>query len=427
MPTSFLLAFRQLVRGRVLLLLLSGIGLVHALLPRFVRSDGTAAGALEMYVRAVPGVALVIVLLTLLAVAAGFFAQEREEKRLALTLVRPVSAYAVAGGKYLALVAVAALALAFSAGLVGLFAPASLPPCRHHYAPSLPPAEVVASHLLADYLADPKTPEAVKKASKSAVLTLLTTKETDRYEVVKPGADMIWPFEIAALKAKMAGGEELKLRVRFSTQFEMRAPVAGRFTLGDYAAVVSNNTQAVLDIPLAKGAGEGASNEKELLLHFANTGASAVMVRPRRDLEVLAPADSFAANLLRAEIEGLALAALLAAYGLFLSAALSRPVAIFTALVTFVIVLMVPSVIAQFPDEFNAPLADRLGLMLSRGVQFVTASISTPAPISDLATGKAIEWAALGRTVVLNIVVWPSALLALSAFIARRKPLADVD
>ena len=192
-------------------------------------------------------------------------------------------------------------------------------------------------------------------------------------------------------------------------------------------AVVSNTTQSVLEIPLKKVDGVSSEKDGRLDLVFDNTGKSAVMVRPRRDLVVLARADSFAWNLLRAQLEVLALAALLAAYGLFLSASLSRPVAVFTALVTFLIVLMAPSVVAQFPDEFNAEFADRIGLALSRAVSAVTASVSAPSPVADLATGKAIEWPDLGRLLLGNVFLFPFVLLSLAAFVARRKALPDMD
>ena len=427
MRESLLLTLRALMRGRILILLLGAVGLIHWLMPGFVRSDGTVSGNLEMYIRAVPGFVAMVVQLAILCIACGMFAKEREEKRLALTLTRPVPAFSVAVGKWLGLSIVAAVTLAFSSALLLAFPPdkvGKLPPCRHHYAPSLPPPEVTASRMLLSYLQDPDTPEAIKKASKSAVLTLLTTKEQDRYDVVKPGDTMVWPYEIDALKNKMDAGEKLSLLVRFSTQFEMRTPVAGNICMGDYSATVSNNTQALIEIPFTR-AGVAVKKESGINLTFSNTGKTTVMLRPRRDLEVLAPADSFAWNLLRAQLEILSLSMLLAAYGLFLSAALSRPVAVFTALASFAVVLMVPSVIVQFPDEFHAPLADRIGLALSRCVQTVTSSVSMPSPVSDLATGRAVEWMPMLRTVVGNSILLPCVLLALSAFIVRRKPLAD--
>ena len=99
----------------------------------------------------------------------------------------------------------------------------------------------------------------------------------------------------------------------------------------------------------------------------------------------------------------------------------------FTALVTLAVVLVAPSAIAQFPDEFHASLGDRIGLAISRGIQSMTTSVSDPSPISDLATSRAVEVVPLLWTLLGNVLVRPAILLAFAAFIARRKPLPDVD
>ncbi len=429
MRASCLFAWRVLVRGRMLPWLLVAVALVHYLMPAMVRSDGSAAGELEMFIRAVSGSAAALILVSTLVSACGMIAREREEKCLALAVVRPVNALAVVYGRWLALVAASAAAFMLSGVLTLVMPPdgaGRIPDCRHHYAPSLPPPATVAGHLLKSYLADPKTPEAVKRAPRRAVLNLLTTKEIDRYDVISPGKSIAWPYDIEDLAEKVAAGEPLSLKVRFSTQFELVSPVAGQIAIGGYALAISNNTQSVLELPLKRseenlaGAGKGAAGK--LALDFANTGKSTVMIRPRRDLEVLAPADSFGWNLLRAELELWAMAGLLAALGLFLSAALSRPVAVVTALVAYAIVLMAPSVIAQFPDEFNATWAERLGLALSRAIEMFSAGLAAPSPISDLATARAIEWRALAKVLAGNLIVLPALLLTLAAFIIRRKP-----
>ena len=71
MRESFLLATRALVRGHVLTLLLAAIALIHWLLPAVVRGDGTESGWREMFLRAVPGASVAVVLVTVLACACG--------------------------------------------------------------------------------------------------------------------------------------------------------------------------------------------------------------------------------------------------------------------------------------------------------------------------------------------------------------------
>jgi hypothetical protein len=145
------------------------------------------------------------------------------------------------------------------------------------------------------------------------------------------------------------------------------------------------------------------------------------MMRPRRDVELLAPGDSFLANSIRATCEMLALASLLAAFGLFLSAALSRPVAIFTAVVLLAAALMAPDAVSQFPDEFHATLGEKAGLAISRAVTRFTAAISNVSPVSDLASNRAVMMRDVLKAVFSDVVLWPCLFLALSAYILRRK------
>ena len=189
---------------------------------------------------------------------------------------------------------------------------------------------------------------------------------------------------------------------------------------------MSNNTQSVLEIPLAAAQGRRDRPAAEApKLDFRNTGRSTVMLRPRRDVEVLTPADSFGMNLLRATGEMLCVIAFLCAFGLFLSTALSRPVAIFAALVFLVVTEMAPAVLEQYPETLDLPFTDRMGLWLSRGVAFATSAVSGPQPISDLATGTCVEWSALGHAALVDAVVAPCVLLTLAAYLVRRRAAAS--
>ena len=392
MRESFRLTLRALVRGHVLTLLLASVALIHALFPAIVRGDSTPAGWREMFIRAVPGSVVAVVVVAVLACACGFFSRERETCRLAQTVIRPASAFSIAVGRWMALCAVAAAALGLNAVLTLVRFP-DAPSCRHHLAPVLPPPVEVARQMMEEYLKE----------------------ETDRYDAIKPGESQAWTFD--------TGGacSGLVVRACFSSAFSLRMSTRGKLALGDLSAIVSNNTQAVVEFPLV-GVQSAASATNSLV--FTNTGTAPVMLRPRRDIELLLPADPFVANLARATLQSFATIALLAAFGIFLSAALSRPVAVFTALVLLAVALMVPSAVEQFPDELEISFANRIGLWLSRGVSFATASFVAPSPVSDLASGRCIEWPALARTVLEDLVAWPTALLGLAAVLVRRHPLA---
>ena len=415
MKSAFLIAWRGLWRGKTLWTLLAAVLASHFLLPGLVRSDGTDAGAFEMTVRIVCGAVAAIVYVSALAIGAGMFAKEREDELLPLSLVRPVSAFCVALGRWLAVLLLFLCVICANAVLLNVMPQKGATVkhrCRVHVRPALPPAEVSAAKAMEAFLKDERTPESVRKSPRAAILSLLTAKENERYEIVRPGQTASWPFA-------GVGTDPVSVKTRFSTMYSLKAELNGIFRFENASGIVSNNTQAILEVPLV--ACEDASTNSAGVLSFTNTGKTDVMLRPRRDIELLAAGDSFLANSIRSSVEMLSLAGLLAAFGLFLSAALSRPVAIFTAAVLLAAALMAPDAVAEFPDEFNATVGEKVGLAISRTVMAMTSAVSEASPVSDLATGKAIVAGDAFRAAVRNLVLFPMALLALAAFLIRRK------
>lgn len=421
MTDAFKLAWRTLLRGRFLPLLLIGVAAVIVLMPGLIRTDGTDSGARELYIHSVLGCAAVLVFISILCASCGHLARSREMNRLALSLVRPVGAFGAMIGVWCAYLAAAAAAMSVAAVAVYFRAPGGEQRCCHNIAPVMPSPMSVAAATIDEFLARPSIPDAVRKAPRKSVLAYLAAGEMDRYDSIPPGAEIRWNFP-----AELAMASDLTLRAHFATPFAMRAAFAGEFAFGDMRAVVSNDTQSVLDVKLAKGcAGKEvvAAQGSVVPLSFKNTGAETVMLRPRQDLLILAPADSFGANLSRAVLHSLAGVALAAAFGIFLSSALSRPVAVFTAFVSVAVICIAPSVIEQFPDGAGLSLGDRVGLALSRGVYAATSSFSDAAPIADLAEGKCVEWPDLARVVALDALIIPAVFLGLAAFTVRRKAL----
>ncbi len=420
MKASFLLAWRSLTRSHVLTMLLVATVLAYIFLPGFVRSDGTAGGLREMFIRAVPGTVYFVTAFAALVTACGMISHEREMNRLSLTVIRPLSALSIVTGKWLALIAVASLTIVFSSVLTYLRLPSAAGTrCNHHFAPVMPPAAIAAQAAMEDFLKDPNTPEAVKKAPRATVLSLLTTKELDRYDAIDKGQAFEWKFDIPAELLKT---ETPVVQIRSATSYNLRSEVYGKITFGSYSTIVSNFSQVVLNIPLSQSTSNFVAGT---MLKYENLGDEPVMLRPRRDLEILIPADSFANNLARASLQMIIQIAFLAAFGLFLSATLSKPVAIFTAVVGLMIALMAPSVIMQFPNELGVPLADRIGLTLSRGVFALTSFVSEPSPVTYLATSRAIEWRELLMNLLTNVLFVPAVLLGSSCFFIRRRSVPD--
>lgn len=405
-----LLAF---LRTKALAMLLTASVLWMLAAPHLLVSDGTDAGARQMCLKYSLGGVAALLSVVLLASATGAIAREREAKRLQLTMVRPVRFFTIALGKIAALSAVGAFVLAVAAGIEAARQNLSRP-CRHVLSPVLPSPREEAEKMYEMYMKDPETPEEVKKTKKSIVIRLLTQRAVDHYQVIPTNAAVAWKME--AIPTKDANG--LAVRLRFSTAFDIRDDVRGTLSFGGVAGSVSNITQAVTEVPLA--ATLVTTNAADELV-FRNEGASAVMLRPRRDVNLLVPADGFGWNLARASVELLGMLVLLISLGVFLGAGLGQAPALFTAIVILLLSEVSPSVVEQYPDQLETNAVDHIGLAITRLAAEATHPLSALTPLSHLAADERIETREVVRTGCANLLVCPLLFALLSAVVLPRK------
>jgi hypothetical protein len=208
--------------------------------------------------------------------------------------------------------------------------------------------------------------------------------------------------------------------MRFTNQLDMRQTVRGVFSLGGLEGAVSNITQAVLVVPLS-GVCDGCATGATRKLVFENRGDSALMIRPRRDLNLLVPADAFGWNMLRAYVALVSVLALVISFGVLLSAGLGRPVALFVAFVTLIVGEMSPSVVEQYPDELETKTVDRIGLVITRFATRVTKPVSALSPLGALSRDECVEAREVVRLALADLLAVPLALSLLAAFALPRK------
>ena len=412
----FWLEFTGFVRSKSLALLVAASLIWMLGLPFVMKGDGTADGARELYIHYSLGGVFTLLVIALLASATGSLAREREAKRLQLTLVRPVRYTLIVLGKILAHVAIGALVLAVACTALAVRTDLTHP-CNHVLSPVLPSPREEAKAMYESYMKDPATPEPVRRAKKEIVLRLLENRAVDRYDTIRTNETAVWKFR--GLESS-EGREGLSVRMRFTNQFEMRQDVRGTFRLGDLCGVVSNITQAVLTIPLTSCASQ-TSQTARASLSFANAGKSAVMFRPRKDINLLVPADAFGWNLIRAYVVLVSILSFVISLGVFLSAGLGRPVAMFVAFVTLVVSEMSPSVVEQYPDELETNLVDRMGLYITRFAAEVTRPVSSAAPLEALAKDECVELETVLRLAAVDFLAVPLLLALLSALLLPRK------
>lgn len=407
-----LLELKALVRSRTLALLLIASVAWMLVFPRIVRGDGTAESVRELTVHFSLGGVFALLVVALLASATGSLARERTAKRLQLTLVRPVRSSVIVLGKLLAHVAVGALVLAVACGILAGQSDLGAR-CYSVLSPILPSPREEAKVMYEAYMKDPATPEAVKKTKKEIVLRLLENRAADHFQTLPTNAVTTWKFPLCP------AASDVRVRMRFAAQYDTRQDVRGRFRIGDCQGVVSNITQAVLTIPLISQASQTSQTQDRL--SFVNEGMNALMLRPRKDINVLVGADGFGWNLVRAYAVLVALLAAVVAFGLFLSAGLGRPVALFVAFVTLAVSEMSPSVLEQYPDELETKAIDRIGLVLTRCVASATKPLSAVSPLEALAKDERVEPSSVIRLAAVDLVAVPLVLALLSALVLPRK------
>ena len=415
----FWLEVVALVRSwTALMLFVASLGWMFAA-GRLLVTDATEDGAREMLVLYGLGGVFALLVVVGLALATGTIATEREAKRLQLTQVRPVSGLAIAWGKFFALTTVAAAVLAPPCLTLLFSSEFSGRRCSHVYRPVLESPKEEAAKMYDAYMADPETSPMVKKAKKSVVLRILEQRAKDHYQTVRTNETASWTFPVKDVSAGFSPSDAAlpSVRFKFSNSFSMRDDVRGTVAANGLVGIVSNITQTAVVVPL-----EMCERDCDPgVVSFSNSGDKPVMLRPRQDVELLLPADSFAWNLLRSYVVMVSILALVAALGVFLGAGLSRPVALFVAFVSLVVVEMGPSVVEQYPDNLETDAVDRIGLSIVRAVQTCAKPPSALSPLSKLASDDCVEAKDALETFAADFLLAPLVLSLLSALAMRRK------
>ena len=414
----FCMELRALWRSRSFLLLLVASLAYVSFVPSLVHGDGTLLGTRELTIAYSLGGVFAIVVLALVSSATASLAKEREAKRLQLTAIRPIRYSLIVLGKLSALVFTGALTLALSMALMSLRVDTNVN-CRRVLRPVLPSVQEEAEAMYQSYLSDPETPPEVKKSPKSTVLRILEGRALDHYQTIPTNSPVTWRFQIPIQSTNSQSDNRLigqsvnsYIRLRFTNPMEMRQEVRGCFRSAGHTLTLTNMTQTVLEVPFPAVDGE---------LEFTNLGISALMLRPRRDVELLLPAGSFYGNLFRAWALQIAVLTLILAFTLFLASALGRPVALFTAISMLILGLISPSVVEQYPDELHATFADRVGLAMSRAASAVTRPISAYSPVTSLSKDELIESSDLTGAIAIDFIAVPLILILLSSLILPRK------
>lgn len=415
-------------------------------LPCLIRGDGTAEGALQILLSYTVGFSFGLLALATLWAACSLFAAERDSGRIQLTVVKPVRPLELWLGKWFALLVLNGALLLLVYG--GVYAQicyrfpretGARPGCSFVTHPNLPTPAEEAREMYARMEREGAIPT---NLTRRAVLRVLEEKALERYSVLNPGTEERWNF---TLDQPLSVGETLDVRIRFDTEFSTRTYVQGvcllstpdlpgkavevplrDFTQNEIAFTVNTELFA-----LEKSPPDSGKFLRRFDLVFRNSsqskGVTALMLRFRQDVVLLTPGGTFEQNLLRAAFLHAAVLAALSAFGLFLSACLSLPVAAFVATVSVALCMVGNSVVQVVAEEDELEWKNKPGILVSRFVHSMTEAALQGAPLRSVARGERIETDLLLRAIGADFMVIPFFFAVLSSVILRRREWADPE
>ena len=440
------LAIRASLRTKVIVSLMGLLSVCVVVLPGVIKGDGTPEGELHILLAYTLGFAFGILCLATLWAACALFAAEIDSERMSLSAVKPVRAAEFWAGKWFALLILnAAVLLAVYAGVYAQVVwrihrngwdVADRPVSRRVNHPVLPTPREEARRTFEQMRQKELLP---KGLSEKAVLRALEAKALDKFDVINPGEQVRLPFR---LKLPVREGEQVTVRLTFDTETSTREHVKGECRLScrerpgkTVDVALDDFTQRALEFVVDTRAfatsGTSGKGLQEFELAFAHTGdpkqASALMVRLRQDVVLLTPGGSFEANLARAACVHWGVLALLAAFGLTLSACFSLPVAVFVATVLLVLTMVGNSVVDVVSEEDAAEWKNRVGIWVSRGVHGASRHAMQVEPLTSLTRGERIEDELLGESLAWNVVLMPMLFAGAGCVVLRRRELADAS
>lgn len=344
-----LIALRNALRSRVILVLLVLVLAAGILLPMAIRSDGTPEGLIRLHLAYTLGITVFLLTLASLWAGCAAISQEADDKTLQLVLVKPVPRRRIWLGKWLALLLINALLLAVVGSLsaatlqvqlrLGRFDHAALAIARQTTLSALQtlraPLPDIEPEVRAEY-EDLRARQALpanvtEPAARDSIRRTLLAR---RY-AIPPGATLTWTF-----------GTVAELPKTLLVQFKCNSSVPGAATILGSVELQLNGEPLAREIRAMPGTRQilvfsnlPAVANSPLSVVFSNQGAhgATLFFDPAEGLVVRVPRGTFTGNYLRALGLLYLRLALFAALGVTFGTLFSMPVATFLTLVLVLI------------------------------------------------------------------------------------------
>ena len=418
------LTLRTLIRSRVFLLLVFLVPLTILGLPTLLKSDGTLAGLVQLYLRYAFSSAIWLLSIASLLSGAAAFALDIENSRIYMTTTKPVRALQLWVGKWLGLMVMNALLLCLSGVL--LFS-------MLHWIAHSTISSTEEQHALTTKIMVARKqiyPESAPQSNNRE------TKETSSL-TIPPGGFHEWNFY---LPPHLQSGDNAIVQYQFATSRPVnQSPVTGLWLVRSegmpyYSRIKKLSLPNVLqqfELPenvLASG--------KKLTLAYVNVGSEkpvTILFSHPIPVSLLIHAGGIEINIMRALLLIFCRLSFFSSLGLTIGALFSFPVAVFVSL-AFMIITGFNTFIGQVTE---IGLAGRPGALVQniplawekivRGMCFILYFLVPPLshldPLRLLSSGLLVSWQLVGEGFFILICVYSVLLALIGSFIFSRREL----
>ncbi|HMO49776.1 MAG TPA: ABC transporter permease [Kiritimatiellia bacterium] len=446
-----LLAIRNAVRSKIVLILLVALIAAITLIPLTVRGDGTLSGLFQIVLSYTLGFSAFILTLNALWAGNASVASEISDKTMQLVVTKPVSRWQVWMGKWLGLTVMnAALwavcgAVTFGMLHAHLHLSRLTDPAHAQEAQRLLTARETRLAASPDFatLAQQRLEQEVSRAPLPEGVTpgqrLMEIEQRMRIDAltVNPGGSRRWEFP-KVTAAELA--EPFTLRYRFASSILGQGLVRGRWLIGtpgrtDLLDVTRDSVPRALN-EIVFRLDQRWENQPLVITYvdMDSEGAS-ILFDVDGGIALLVPRGGFTANFIRGWLIMFGRLAFFTALGVTAGCLFSLPVATVVSLFLMTMVQMGGYIqdVAQTPillpghaasPEEAMSLAAILVTLIFKGMAFLVSPLVQESILTHLAGGKLVDNLAVVRGLLIQGLIFSLLMSGMAAYAMNRRQLA---
>jgi hypothetical protein len=447
------LTWKAALRFKLFLVIAGLLVLAVVGLPLLIKDDGTARGFTQIILTYTLSAITALLGLSTLWLACGTLARDIEECQMQVVATKPVARWQIWLGKWLGIVSLNAVLLAFSGGCVyGLLVwrAGKLPADEQ----KILREQVLVARGVAkekDFTAEinAEAKQILAERLKRSPVTTADLPEVEKQireqvkaelQVVPPGYQHVWQIDLGLAKHFLQD-KPLQLRVKFNSAqkspsgtflalWQVGVPETAKLWRTEVPMSLAPDTVHEFQIPPNLFDTNGV-----LTIMFANVNDTALLFPLEDGMEVLYPEGGFALNFIRGLGIIFCWMALVAALGLAAASLLSFPVAAFFSLAMLIVVMssgtladavQTGTIIGANEEtgEVGHSRADLILIPLFKGILAVTRIVQNYSPIDSLSSGRAITWGELGLAFTQIVLVLGGIFALIGIWLFRRRELA---